>query len=165
MERDQKLLWLSAKWNLYPDWTKLNSPHLWRHGLPSLPYFTMPPKVQATNNFFFVRDLMNAEKKDWNPNVIMNNFSESICRHILSIPISQQEQDTFVWAPSKLGAFSVRSSYRLNNKGRFDSMDDTTRKLWKGLWQSALHERHKLLVWKLIVDIIPTKERIQQFLS
>lgn len=76
---------------------------------------------------------MNAEKKDWNPNVIMNNFSESICRHILSIPISQQEQDTFVWAPSKLGAFSVRSSYRLNNKGRFDSMDDTTRKLWKGL--------------------------------
>lgn len=108
---------------------------------------------------------MNAEKKDWNPNVIMNNFSESICRHILSIPISQQEQDTFVWAPSKLGAFFVRSSYRLNNKGRFDSMDDTTRKLWKGLWQSALHERHKLLVWKLILDIIPTKERIQQFLS
>lgn len=83
--------------------------------------------------FFFVRDLMNAEKKDWNPNVIMNNFPKSICRHILSIPISQQEQDTFVWAPSKLGAFSVRSSYRLNNKGRFDSMDDTTRKLWKGL--------------------------------
>lgn len=107
---------------------------------------------------------MTADGKHWNANIISATFPSNIRNMILAIPIQTGEQDTFVWVPSKLGSFAVKSSYRANNAARFILWSDMERKLWKLLWSFSLHERHKILLWKVLVDILPTKDRIQQFI-
>lgn len=37
------------------------------------------------------------------------------------------------------------------------------KRIWQLLWKSSLHEHHKILIWRISVDIILTKDRIKQF--
>lgn len=131
--------------------------------IPGLPDFVLPREVQAKDGIYFVRDLMLPDKTEWDRNLVTAAFAPEISNLILSIPLHAREHDSFVWAPSSSGRFSVRSSYRTNNGDRFGSLSMVNRSKWKHLWHAELHERHKFLVWKILVDIVPTKERIKQF--
>lgn len=58
----------------------------------------------------------------------------------------------------------MQNSYKTSNAVRFVSNSVVERRVWSLLWQTKLHERYKLLLWKLLVDIIPTKDRIKQLI-
>lgn len=131
--------------------------------LADLPHYTIPTGVPQADALFYVRHLMTQDGKEWNNNVIQANFSPSLYQSIISTPISQGEQDTYVWIPSKAGKFMIRSSYRANIEHRLNPLSDADKQKWKVLWQSTLHERHKLFLWKIMVNILPTKDRIKCF--
>lgn len=103
------------------------------------------------------------DKTHWNSPLVEAVFPHEISRLILNIPIHDWEGDSFVWVPTKTGAFSVRSSYIANNESRFGSLSNMEKGRWTSLWLSDLHERHKFLLWKILNDVIPTKARIHQF--
>lgn len=124
----------------------------------------LPTKFDVNHQVFRIRDLMSKAGLSWNSVTISNNFANNIRDVILNTPISR-EQDSFVWAPSKSERFFVKSCYRENNKKKFHLASHIDWRLWKYLWHSSLHERHKVLVWKLLVNILPTKDRIKYFVS
>lgn len=131
--------------------------------LPDTPSFLMPVEVQPANSLFHFQNLMQSDGSSWDPDIITAHFPPPICRLILNTPISQGEQDAFVWIPSTSGKFSVQSAYNVNMAHRFHLSHGVDKRIWQLLWKSSLHERHKILLWKLLVDIISTKDRIKQF--
>lgn len=52
------------------------------------------------DSLFYVRDLMTTDGTAWNKDLIAANFPPPFFNMICDIPISQGEQDQFVWVPS-----------------------------------------------------------------
>lgn len=113
--------------------------------LPDMTNFVLPNEVSLNDQLFYVRDLKISYGSSWNTTIVSKNFPLAVRDVILNTPIIG-EQDSFVWAPSKSRRFSVRSSNRVNNKERFASSSSIARKFWKHLWNSSLHERHKIQI-------------------
>lgn len=106
---------------------------------------------------------MTKDKCKWNNEVVVASFIPEVSNTILSIPINLRQQDTFVWAHFASGKFSIRSSYKTNYNNIVGQLLVEGRKKWQLLQHSNLHERHKLMFWRILVNSIPTKDRIMQF--
>lgn len=129
-----------------------------------LPNFRLPEDMEVSDNIQRVRELMQDDLKSWNTELIQIESPQHISNLILSIPIMDGEQESFVWCPSSSGCFLVRSSYRANNKEHFSGASRLDRSIWALLWKSKLDEKLKILVRKLLSGILPTKGRIQSFI-
>lgn len=75
-------------------------------------------------------------------------------------------KDDIVWRYDKKGFFSVKSAYHLAIS--LNSSDKTSptnsshiKRFWKRIWNLDV-PRVKINAWKIIKDIIPTKENIQK---
>lgn len=132
--------------------------------IPALPSFKIPAELPILDHFQRVTDLLTADKTAWDVTLLQSIFPLNLCRIIQSIPIFSGAYDEFVWCPSMSGKFSVKSSYRTNNLHRFHCASRIDKKVWDLLWRSGLHERHKLLAWKILHDAIPTKDRLKVFI-
>lgn len=76
-------------------------------------------------------------------NLVLMNTTRMIKKiNILDNP----EQGAFFWIPSKSRKFSIRSSYRENEKEQFNLNSNISRARWKTLWMTRLHGRHKTLI-------------------
>lgn len=93
--------------------------------LPGLPSFTLPIEGHILDHLHLVQDLMIVDGSTWNREVLSANFPAYIHNMILDIPIE------FVWIPSKIGKFTIRSSYSINNSARFRRCSDSEKRLWK----------------------------------
>lgn len=58
------------------------------------------------------------------------------------------------------GRFSVKSMYREQVNGRLVGLGMGQTEVWKKLWKLRMHERLKLLLWRVYCDILPTKGKI-----
>lgn len=68
-----------------------------------------------------------------------------------------------ITATSRLsGEFSIKFAYRVNQRDHISTTTNVPRSFWKRMWLSELHGQHKTLLWRLILNIIPTKERLSQ---
>lgn len=103
---------------------------------------------------------MNPDRISWNANVINSIFPQHLRCLVLSTPIFSGEPDKLIWNPTVSGTFTVRSAYRAINHARFCTASRLDKRVWELLWRSNLHERHKVLVWKLLNGLTPTKCRI-----
>lgn len=109
---------------------------------------------------------MLGDSKSWNAPLINGLFSPYVALEILKINIPPElEQDLIVWAPSMSGAFSVKSSYRVNQTMSQSTFPDFPQVLWKGIWKATLHPRQKHLLWWILANIMPTNHRISRFIS
>ena len=79
----------------------------------------------------------------------------------MNIPVCVEPQnDKWFWAISLNGEFSVNSAYCALN-GEASSLGRNTVK-WK-IWKSKLHERLKMLLWRIASEILPTREQLGRF--
>uniref|UniRef100_A0A803Q031 Reverse transcriptase n=1 Tax=Cannabis sativa TaxID=3483 RepID=A0A803Q031_CANSA len=106
--------------------------------------------------FVKVSDLFLEGSREWNSDIVKDCFEEDVAQAILSIRPLETSNDMLFWTASKSGKFTVKSGYWLSQKGRFKDPN----KVWEKLWQSSIHPRLKLLLWKLWSDVLPTKMRI-----
>lgn len=55
------------------------------------------------------------------------------------------------------GTFSAGSCYDTNwNNGIADAA------IWGKIWQSNLHERLKMFIWRVLADVVPTREKLNR---
>lgn len=104
----------------------------------------------------------------WKEDIILQGFSHVDIEDILNIPSGRKDTiDEIIWNFDKKGQFSVKSAYHLamtqsnHNTSSQQSSNDSTR-VWKNLWKLKVLPRTKVCVWKIIQDIIPTKNNIAQ---
>lgn len=71
------------------------------------------------------------------------------------------EKDNLIWYPSTSGKCTIRSTYIW--KSTISSNTSILRHTWKCLQNSNLHGRQKQLLWKVVLDILPTKRDLADF--
>lgn len=82
----------------------------------------------------------------------------------LNLPLANQ-QDRWVWTPDSKGLFTVKSCYLCVLPPPFVSDSLLAPAEWKGLWKLSLHAQLKILLWKLVCNVIPTRSRVGALLT
>uniref|UniRef100_A0A803NVZ1 Reverse transcriptase domain-containing protein n=1 Tax=Cannabis sativa TaxID=3483 RepID=A0A803NVZ1_CANSA len=65
-------------------------------------------------------------------------------------------QDQMYWKSSPKGMFSVKAAYCVDQFWRFAPVKN----IWKWIWEVGIHPRILVLLWRVLNDAIPTKNRL-----
>ncbi|CAN1163690.1 Putative ribonuclease H protein At1g65750 [Linum perenne] len=108
-----------------------------------------------------VSDYIINPQRIWNTEKLRSIFPEAVVKQILLIPLGPEgHSDNFVWHFEPSGKFTVKSCYkhlRTMTHPHNHPVDDSTRKLWKWLWQLDLPPKIKFFLWRVCRNALPTK--------
>uniref|UniRef100_A0A2N9IGZ4 Reverse transcriptase domain-containing protein n=1 Tax=Fagus sylvatica TaxID=28930 RepID=A0A2N9IGZ4_FAGSY len=132
--------------------------------VPWIPGFLPKPKDPLVPPIpMLVSSLINQEIPSWNMSLLQEHFDEesmtAICR--IHLPF-QSSRDKLCWIADPKGVFTVKSAYKLNISHTWPCNPDSC---WKDLWKCKLHERLKILIWRIGCNILPTNLNIFSRLS
>uniref|UniRef100_A0A803QHJ4 Reverse transcriptase domain-containing protein n=1 Tax=Cannabis sativa TaxID=3483 RepID=A0A803QHJ4_CANSA len=115
-----------------------------------------PPRVESTGGVSLVSNFISDGQ--WNEDMVRQWFREEDARRILNINLPRVlTNDSWLWLPEPSGNFSVSSAYKLlKNIGSGVEED----KKWRLLWGSKIHNRLKMLWWRILSNCLPTRERL-----
>lgn len=100
-------------------------------------------------------DLCGENKEGWNSNLIYALCNSETTEVILSISWQRNnEEDKLLWMGKNAGNFTVKECYELAHQHRFFN---STNFVWKKLWRIHLHERLKILLWRILSNVMPIK--------
>ena len=92
--------------------------------------------------------------KSWSNRILHDLFNVESVEAIKKIIIPLNPRlDKMVWILDPKGTFSVKSVIKANQ----DQVLEATDVCWKSLWKLHIHERYKILVWRIATGILPTK--------
>ncbi|XP_060959119.1 uncharacterized protein LOC133030399 [Cannabis sativa] len=84
-------------------------------------------------------------------------FGDTLGERIARIGrLPSENTAVLVWKESTDGRFTVKRGYEAS-QAHGPSIDS---KLWKKVWSPRLHFRHSMMLWRVISDCLPTKERL-----
>ncbi len=93
--------------------------------------------------------------------VLKNLFEKVSVQAILNIPRwSTDHPDRWIWVKTSNGAFSVKLAFKEASKEIQPSLVDP---ILGKIWKTHLHERLKLLIWRIAAGLLPTKDSIARF--
>lgn len=108
-----------------------------------------------------VSDLMFFNPRRWNGPLIWQLFDDSSAEAILQLHLSLSNvSDRWIWIPEPKGYFSVKSGYRLVSSSPQPEQTALPPSKWKSLWRLRIHACLKLLLWKVVWNILPTQSRL-----
>ena len=108
-----------------------------------------------------VSHLINPDLHCWIPNLIRDLFDPASVQAILnkSIPTTPTP-DKLIWVPDSRGSFSVKSAY--HSIHTLSSQPIPTNTNWKKLWSLKFPEKTKMFLWRLGVNVFPTRENLSK---
>ena len=126
--------------------------------IPTLENFIPAPSSTAHPTIYRVAELIDPDTFQWDRGKISTFFDTITASKILNIHLSPTSQlDKLFWVPNSNGIHSVKSAYLTDQKERFNSSGPLAKSDWNSLWKAKISPRHKLLLWKIAWDILPTK--------
>ncbi|KAL3628873.1 hypothetical protein CASFOL_027919 [Castilleja foliolosa] len=103
---------------------------------------------------------MDSRSASWNMTALSSTFSPETIAEIIKIHISSEDSSkTLLWSPSKSGSFSSNSAYFHSQAPRFTPPLALSFN-WNKLWCSKIHNKHKLLIWKIVNNVLPCKAKL-----
>uniref|UniRef100_A0A2N9I0I1 Reverse transcriptase Ty1/copia-type domain-containing protein n=1 Tax=Fagus sylvatica TaxID=28930 RepID=A0A2N9I0I1_FAGSY len=109
-----------------------------------------------------VAQLMNEAKSQWNQNMLSSLFDQDTILAIQNIPRWRvNQQDRWKWLKTYTGEFSVKSAFR--EACQVDQGIEVNA-VMKRIWQTQLHQRLKMLLWRIAVGVLPTGDSLIRFL-
>ncbi|KAF4366038.1 hypothetical protein G4B88_031407 [Cannabis sativa] len=103
-----------------------------------------------------VADLMYRSTRKWNVGYLRYLFSSDVGNKIGMIQINlNASSDFLIWKDSLVGNFSVKGAYWVDQKERFGEKDE----LWRWIWNSKVHPRMSLLLWRVCSNVLPTGDK------
>ena len=104
-----------------------------------------------------VSQLILLHPRRWNVDLINDLFAPDSAEAILKIVLlAFPKSDKLVWIIDPKGNFLVKSTVAINHT-HDDRVDDVN---WKSFWKLRIHERYKILIWRIGNGILPTKLNI-----
>ena len=105
--------------------------------------------------------LIDGPSQHWKESLIHQLFEPSSAKAILSIPLaSHRSNDKLIWVPCSKGEFAVKLAYKVTNL--HSSQSPLIDQLWRRLWKIKVHERIKMLLWRIASNTISVKEILAQ---
>ena len=125
--------------------------------IPTLENFIPTPTIPNPTNIHRVSDLISPTTHQWDRDKIFSNFDHTTAGKILNIHLtSPLSLDQPCWTPCSSDTISVKYAYLTNQQTRFSSTGSLSHLEWKSLWKAKINARHKLMLWKIAWDILPT---------
>ena len=123
--------------------------------VPWLHNFTPKPKYPSMIlSPLKVADLIDNNSRSWNLRRIQELFDAESAEAISKIKIPATPiDDKLIWILDPKGKFSVKSMIK-SAQGQVSAHDGVN---WNGLWKLRIHERYKVLIWRIATGILPTK--------
>uniref|UniRef100_A0A2N9G4J9 Reverse transcriptase zinc-binding domain-containing protein n=1 Tax=Fagus sylvatica TaxID=28930 RepID=A0A2N9G4J9_FAGSY len=132
--------------------------------VPECPNFRPRPlSEESCNMSLAVNYFFNQEGTNWDNVKLQETFDQDSVKKIKAISVcSKYNQDRWIWTKSCHGNHTVKSAYwTLNSENQVLDRGST-----KGnVWGSKLHERLKMHLWRIDVDILPTRMQLARFAS
>ena len=132
---------------------------LWVPDLPN--YKPVPLSLENQSNCLVVSQLLTPDKSRWDESKLYELFTEDSTKAIKKIPVKvSQREDNWLWLKSHNGKHSVKLAYKeilaLSNSVKPDQVKSK-------IWKSKIHDRLKMVLWRVASDILPTKEKLIRF--
>lgn len=136
--------------------------------IPTLNNFK-PRAVQQMNEAFpcqKVTNLIMQFPRTWDIHKLESLFDLDSISENYKIPLSHNNhrQDLLIWIPNHFGRFSFKSTYHLEARGFSTPLQNFPCQVLKKMSKLKIHDRHKLLVWKIIWNILSTRVRLSHIL-
>lgn len=128
--------------------------------VPWLPNFVPQPKEESTMVSFEVSCLIDQNTRTWNNNTLEQLFNEESVAAIKQIIIPfTPRPDRLVWISDSKGIFSVKSVFK-TCQALIDVANTGIQ--WNKLWKLPVHEKLKMMLWRIGSDILPTNKNFVQ---
>ena len=102
--------------------------------------------------------LINHERHAWKESMIRELFDPADVPAILSIPLPMRHrEDKFIWIPNSKGVFIVRSA---NHSITNQYLPNPPFAPWKKIWNLSAPECLKMVLWRIGVNVLPTRENL-----
>ena len=89
-------------------------------------------------------------------------FESSTVDLILKIPIFPTSyKDQWAWTYTSSGDLSVKSIYWCCRELEQQNIAP----FWSCIWKANLHERHKMMIWRIAAGSLPTKDKLSRFVD
>ena len=94
----------------------------------------------------------------WNLQLLNEICEPTMVAEIIRVDWTQElREDKLFWIGNEKGIFSVKNCYLAEIKSRIGVDVDP---IWSRLWGSNLHERLKLHLWRMLANIIPSRQLV-----
>ncbi|KAF4355271.1 hypothetical protein G4B88_018237 [Cannabis sativa] len=140
---------------------KGDSVDIWKQ--PWIPWLSYEEFTDLMNRvqprFPFISTLADVSNPDgsWNMELLQDMFGDMLGTRIGNITrLPFRTNDTIVWKEASDGRFTVKRGYEANLGD--SSCEDG--KLWKKVWGKEIHFRHSVMIWRVIMGCIPTRDRL-----
>jgi hypothetical protein len=129
--------------------------------VPTLPDFRPVPRIDSllANFPLTVSDLLSSATGNWDLPLLRFLFNPSSVSEILKIKI-RSSSEALLWTPCSSGVFSTKSAHHFLSSQKTTLISPLSKSSWKLLWKLKLNHQLRLFLWKMIWNIVPTKERI-----
>uniref|UniRef100_A0A2N9HPK1 Reverse transcriptase domain-containing protein n=1 Tax=Fagus sylvatica TaxID=28930 RepID=A0A2N9HPK1_FAGSY len=129
--------------------------------IPSMPDFKPRQRIEGVYPVNWVSELIHEGSRSWDRNKLVECFDDETVNQVMLIPLDQFPQDDkLIWFPSRSGTFSTKIAFWIDQQPRFDNTGPLSKAEWKSLWKLKIHDRLKLLLWKLAWNSLPTRDNL-----
>lgn len=136
--------------------------------IPTIPNF-IPLNTNTNPNSLslnLVKDLIDTRSFSWNLETLKTTFTAQVVKETSKIQISPLDRPkSLFWCPSLSGNFSSKSAYLTSQSLRLSPSTHNRPFNWNLLWNSKLHNRHKMLFWRILNDLLPCKDRLNRLFN
>ena len=133
--------------------------------LPWIQDFTPKPRdVNINQPPLKVSRLIDSDLHCWKALLVIQLFDPALAQAILSIPIPLcLTPNKLIWVLDSKGAFTVKSTYQATCHLPVAPSAPTSN--WKQHWNMKAPEKTKMFLWRMCVNVLPTRENIKMRMS
>lgn len=131
--------------------------------VPTIPGFMPCLRMEgkAVTSIMKVKELLMDGGCTWNQEEICHLFTPESAAEVLKIQAKGAGvPDKLLWTLESLGNFLVNSMHNNLVGQQLGGVSPLTTVEWHDLWHLTVHARFKMLMWKVVWDLLPTKGRV-----
>ncbi|KAF9616216.1 hypothetical protein IFM89_028992 [Coptis chinensis] len=113
-----------------------------------------------------VVELFLPNTKSWNIHLLETLFPAFIIQYIMNVYVKDDATDeSLYWGGTKNGSFNIKSFYEYLSHAKLSKPIVDIPSFFLQIWKSNGNPRTELFAWKIIHDIVLTKERINRIFA
>lgn len=135
--------------------------------IPGKTDFKLEPKTGANTNTInspqWIYELIDSDTMTWKTQMLEEFFEDSTKRIIqtIQLPISSR-LDLLKWTTRASGELIAKEADLLDQQHKAPRNRHLLASQWKAFWRARIQESFKLLLWKMVWNVLPTNEVIGQ---